>query len=406
MIRIAAILFMSIFSLTASSQRTIRGRVINEATGAAVPGSSVFISNTSKGTVSDGAGQFELLDVPPGKHELIISSIGFETMVFPFTESQLPLQLKIELKIKVRELQNVTVEPFVEEGWDKWGQTFMENFLGYTDNALRCKIKNEEIIKFRYFKKSNRLVAFADEPLRIENKSLGYNITYQLEDFEINFAEKSSVFMGYSLYEEMEKDKKVWQKRRDAAYYGSLMHFMRCLYTDSLKENGYELRRMTRTLNTEKERVRKLYRANQSTILSGNKVMVSQGHSGSFNEDSITYYNSTLRQPDYFDRIGKDLLSSDSVLVEEEGNHKALYFMDYLHVTYKKELESESYIKAQMQYRKPTYQRSWIVLTELNAVWIERNGNYYNPTELYFLGYWSWSDKIGDSLPLDFVPGK
>ena len=406
MLRMTAILFSLFLSSSLFAQRTIRGRVVNESTGAAIPGSSVFITNTSKGTVSDGAGQFELYDVPEGKHELVISSIGYETVVFSFNDSQLPLQLKVELKIKVKELSNVTVEPFVEEGWDKWGTTFMENFIGYTENAARCRIKNHEAIKFRFFKKSNRLIAFSDEPLLIENKALGYNITYQLEDFELNFSERSSVFMGYSLYEEMERDKKVWQKRRDAAFNGSLMHFMRSVFKDSLKENGFEVRRMTRIPNAEKERVKKLYQVKRTTYQRGSNISVVEEGGSGFPADSVAYYSSILRQPDYTDIFGKDLLPADSILIKQDENHRLLYFTDHLYITYKKELESEAFIKAQMQYRKPTYQRSWIHLPELKPLWIEKSGNYYNPKDMYFLGYWSWSDKMGDSLPLDFVPGK
>ena len=177
---IPAILFCVLLSISAAAQRTIKGRVVNEATGTAVAGSSVFITNTSKGTVSDNAGRFEINDVPPGKHELVISSIGYETNVFSFTESQLPLQLKVELTIKVKEMENVTVEPFTEEGWDKWGGYFLRNFIGESEAASRCKIKNTQDIKFRFYKKTNRLIAYADVPIIIENKALGYIINYKL----------------------------------------------------------------------------------------------------------------------------------------------------------------------------------------------------------------------------------
>ncbi len=405
MIKWAALLVFAVLSISAGAQRTIRGRVINETNGAAVPGTSVFLSNTSKGTVSDGAGKFELTDVPPGKHELVISSIGFETVVYPFSESQLPLQLRVELKIKVRELENVTVEPFVEEGWDKWGRTFMENFIGYTENAARCRIKNEKAIKFRYFKKSNRLIAYSDEPLQIENKGLGYHITYQLEDFEINFSARTSVFMGYSLYEEMGKDKRSWQRKRNEAYYGSMMHFMRCLYSDSLKNSGFELRRLSRIPNLEKERVKKVYQVRRTTKMVGGKFTISESNAD-YPADSVTYYEGILRQPDFTEIYGKDLLSADSVLVKQDGTHKLFYFTEYLHVTYKNELEEEAYVKAQLQYRKRTFQRSSLYLPELKPLWIEKNGNYYNPKDMYFIGYWSWSDKIADSLPLDYTAGK
>ncbi|MEI9913284.1 MAG: carboxypeptidase-like regulatory domain-containing protein [Bacteroidota bacterium] len=78
----------------------MKGRVVNGVNSTPVPGSSVFINNTSKGTTTDKNGYFELNDISSGKHELIISSIGYETMVHPFAAEQLPLQLRIELADK------------------------------------------------------------------------------------------------------------------------------------------------------------------------------------------------------------------------------------------------------------------------------------------------------------------
>src|SRR5215510_3614474 len=122
-----AVLFFLFFVNAGFSQQTIKGRVIAAGSGQPLPGSSVFITNTSKGTTADKNGYFELNDVPAGKHELIISGIGYETNVYSFSSEQLPLQLRVEMEIKVQELNNVTVEPFLEEGWDKWGQTFLDN---------------------------------------------------------------------------------------------------------------------------------------------------------------------------------------------------------------------------------------------------------------------------------------
>ena len=140
---IPAILLCLLVCVSVFAQRTITGKVINVINGEPVAGSSVFISGTSVGTLSDQSGDFILNDVPGGRHDLVISSIGFETNVFSFSSEQLPLRVRIEMTVKVKELENVTVEPFVEEGWDKWGQTFRDYFIGYTPNARNCEIKND-----------------------------------------------------------------------------------------------------------------------------------------------------------------------------------------------------------------------------------------------------------------------
>jgi hypothetical protein len=232
------------------SQRTVQGKVVNAASKEPVAGSSVFISNTSFGTVTNRDGYFEIAGIPSGKYDLIISSVGYETSVYSFSSDQLPLKLRVEMQVKVKELANVTIEPSVEEGWDKWGKVFQDNFVGQTPNAKQCKIKNESSIRFRYYRKSNRLVAYSDDPIILENKALGYIIKYQLEDFEINYKTNTTLFVGYPFFEEIDKKRKGlqrrWQKSRDKAYYGSMMHFMRAIYNNKLADEGYEVRRMVR----------------------------------------------------------------------------------------------------------------------------------------------------------------
>jgi hypothetical protein len=409
--KMPAILFLSLLSMMAHGQRTIKGRVINAVDSAAVPGSSVFITNTSKGTTSDNNGYFELNDVPVGKHELIISSIGYETNVFSFSDEQLPMKLKVIMQIKVRELENVTVEPSVEEGWDKWGKMFTDNFIGTTDNSERCLVKNKEKIKFRYYKKSNRVIAYADEPILIENKALGYTIHYQLENFEVNFKDKTTFFLGYSLFDDQTKDgkepKSKWERRRREAYEGSVLHFMQCLYHNRVMEEGFEVRRMVKIPNTEKARVKNMY-MNSRIIHSDSRGGLSveiKGHQGNkISNDSSAYYERILRENDFIDIYGRDLLGADSLIVKTEDNYKFLYFPAYLYVVYKKELEEESYLRNSFDKRKPGFQRSYVSLINDNAIYIDKAGNYFNPQDFFTSGYWGWSEKISNLLPLDYEP--
>ena len=43
-------------------------------------------------------------------------------------------------------------------------------------------------------------------PSKSKTRPLGYYLHFQLEDFEVNFGEQSSVFTGYPLFEEMNKN--------------------------------------------------------------------------------------------------------------------------------------------------------------------------------------------------------
>jgi hypothetical protein len=406
MIKTPTILFcLLLVSASVFSQRTIKGKVVNTASGTPVAGSSVFISGTSVGTTSDQSGFFELNNVPAGRHELVVSSIGYETNVLSFTSEQLPLQLRVEMTVKVKELENVVVEPFVEETWEKWGKTFTESFIGLVPNAKSCKIRNEKAIRFRYYKKSNRLVAYSDEPLSIQNNALGYTIRYQLEDFELNFRTGSLFFAGYPFFEEINRDRRRlqrrWKEARDKAYYGSMIHFIRCVYKDSLIQNGYEVRRMVRVPNLERERVKKIIAASFPDTTRGNvlgPVIISNS------SDSMAYYRRIMQQKDYTEVYGRDLLSADSFSVKAEIGYRTLYFPDYLYVTYKDEMEDREYLIIKNEARKTTYQRSYLRLPNMVPVSIDVNGIIYPPQEIFSSDYWGWSERIADMLPSEYMP--
>ena len=384
-------------------------------------GASVFINNTSRGTTADKSGYFEITDVPAGKHELIISSIGYETTVYSFSAEALPVKLKVVLEVKVKELENVIVEPSVEEGWNKWGKLFTDNFIGSTPNAAFCRIKNEKAIRFRHYKKSNRVIAYCDEPLIFENKALGYTIKYQLENFEVNFKEHSSAFSGYPFFEEIEKKRKglqnKWRQKRDKAYYGSMMHFMRSLYLDSLHKEGFEVRRMVKVPNFEKQRVKRIYvpqwrppgssNVRVITTSSGMNIQAPQKiiTDSTLSADSVRYYERVLEQKDFNEVYGRAILTADSLIVKTENDYKILFFNDYLYITYKNEFEEEAYLRFYGENRSVTFQRSLIWLTNSEGVGIYQNGTYYPPQSVYSMAYWGWSEKMADFLPVDYEPG-
>ncbi len=59
---------------------TLSGSVRDSATGKPIPGVSVFLNSTSKGTVTHDDGNFALYDIPPGRYQIIVSAIGYATL--------------------------------------------------------------------------------------------------------------------------------------------------------------------------------------------------------------------------------------------------------------------------------------------------------------------------------------
>ena len=130
----------------------------------------------------------------------------------------------------------------VTDGLAKYGDFFFRNFIGSTSNATQCGIQNPEVLKFYFYKKSNRLKVLATEPIRIANKALGYNLSYQLDSFVYYYNNNSSIYRGYCLFTEMEGGdslKKVWTAARKYTYQGSKLQFMRSYYDSTVAEDGW-----------------------------------------------------------------------------------------------------------------------------------------------------------------------
>lgn len=399
-------LFIFLFVLyTANAQQSIKGKVVNIETNQPIAGASVFINNTSKGTVTNSTGEFSLTEIPGGTHELIVSFIGFETFVKSFAQKDLPIELTIKMNLKVKELEGVTVAPFEKDGWAKWGRIFLENFIGTTPNADNCKIINYKTIRFRFSKKENILTAVAAEPLIIQNKALGYKIQYQLEGFEINYADNSMSYYGYPLFEDMKGGKRKWTQARKKAFLGSVNHFIRSVYNNKLQEEGFDVKRLKKIPNYEKQRVKTIYKVVQKTVSDKNgKPMVMMGYNDEqFPADSVNHYQTVLGQKDYFDVFSDYYLTADSVTAFDSAGNKYLVFPDYLYTTYKNETEDQRFLQHIMETnRKPFYQRSSIILTGAGYISIEKNGSYYSPEDLFTSGYWGWGEKIANLLPLDY----
>ncbi|HTE23142.1 carboxypeptidase-like regulatory domain-containing protein [Flavitalea sp.] len=379
------------FGATAQEKNFIAGRVINGETEAPIPNASVFITNTSKGTVTLANGTFRLGGIPAGKYDLIISSVGYGTQVYSFSSDKLPLQLKIYLEPKATELETVIVEPYEKDGWEKWGKFFIENFIGTTEAAKLCKIRNYKTLRFRHSKKKNILTAVADEPLIIENRELGYRISYQLEDFNYDFKQNTLFYLGYTLFEDMAKDTlnipKRFLRERHAAYKGSIVHFIRSLYNNNLVENEFEVKRVKRIHNDEKDRVRAIIR-------------------GKFgpgdNADSSEYYNKILRQEDYEDIYSKHNLNADSLVSITGDKQRIMYFDNYIQVMYRAGFEEKGFLLSTGQNRKAYHPRSLVSLLNGNPVAIDKNGSCYPATEFFSSGYWAWSEKISHLLPIEY----
>ena len=232
-ITIACFAFM--ISLTCFSQDKmfyIHGKVVDEKTGSVLSNASVFCQNTTTGTISNNEGLFSLR-LNNGGYDLVISYTGYETQVLRVSNA---MKDKDSLLIQMKEAEKAMAEVavsgsfLVADGWAKYGQFFLDNFIGTTANAAQCTIENKDAISFYYYKKRNKLKVKAKEEIVILNQALGYKIRYQLDSFVNDYSTHISSYTGYPLFENITgtaEQQELWAKNRYRTYIGSRLHFMR-----------------------------------------------------------------------------------------------------------------------------------------------------------------------------------
>lgn len=404
--------FCLLLCICGFSQSVITGKVQDEK-GKPLSAASIFLSGTSFGTIATEDGRFTLNSIPSGTFELVVSSVGYQTISTQINTRQTKQPLTIILREKADELEGVTIRPGYDVSWEEWGKFFTDNFIGTMPGATDCIIENPEVMKFRHYEKEQVLKVWAKKPLIISNKYLGYNISYQLESFEYDFASKVVYFLGYPLYKEMsttrERRRREWEDNRAQAYFGSSLHFFRSLYRNTVQEEGFEMRRLVKRPNEEKERVKNMVRKNflngGSIRFSSEAMNVSDSSGGG--TDSTAYYSRVLSQPNEIDLLYNDILPGDSVAFQVNSYTAGMEFTDYLHITYVKGKEHPRYASEQMRAdKKPGLQISTIRMTGPGPLEIGSSGQLNDPLLILFSGYWGWKDKIAMMLPYDYTLSK
>ncbi|MCX6337314.1 MAG: carboxypeptidase-like regulatory domain-containing protein [Bacteroidetes bacterium] len=413
-LRFSFLCTISFFFVVTHAQFSISGKVVGSDNNLPIASANVYFNNSSKGTITNENGYFKIANFAAGRYELVVSCIGYLPKIINISSSNLSQDLVIQLSPKTEELAEVIVAPFDKDGWAKWGQLFLEFFVGTSEYANDCKLINKDAIKFRYNKKKNKLEAFSLDRLVLENNSLGYFLKYDLVRFEYDFSSYIFIYQGYPFFEEMESTKKAinkkWLTNRVNAYNGSLMHFMRSLFRNSLVENNFEVKKTINTYNPEKRRVAPIYKAELSkSSLSGDLSKALSAVSKRSKEyDSLSYYKSVMKGPDFISSIDNNIMPRDSIVYLIDSVTLGLQFSENLHISYFKKgmtiANQNNLNNLNFMNNRPTVSELTNVgNTEINIIY---NGSYFPVNKLIVNGYWSWAGKIGDMLPQDYWPPK
>ena len=357
------ILFFSILFCTAvlfaqTGYYPVTGKIIDAVTQMPMQAASVFAQNTTMGTVTDGEGNFKML-LPNGGYDLVITYTGYQTETKRITTSDAATKIVITLKQKEKAMEDLVIRSTneVKDGWQKYGDFFLENFIGKTANSSLCTIKNKDDIKFYFSKKRNRLKVLSEVPLEIVNEALGYTIKYALDSFTYEYNTQVSLYTGYPLFEEItpatETQRVQWNNNRMQAYKGSILHLMRSIYHKQIKEEGFEIQFLVKQ------------NENDTAIMLKNLY-------GALN------YN----------------LDDSSQTAEILPNQTEVA------VIYNKGVPETAYITANPN-DPGKFQLSVFSFTPNESIGIEQNGYYYEQASVTISQYLAWK-RMADMLPYDF----
>lgn len=362
------VFFLLYFSAASPAQISIRGKVLDKVTGAAIANASVYINNTSAGTVSSSTGEFVLTVTSVYTGELIISSVGYQPLSYKInnaTAGSTFFTFKLELKESM--LAGILVMNDAQR--KEWLKIFKENFLGITEEADNCVIENTGAVYFAAGPNKHSIYAYADTPLVIINKLLGYRISFDLMEFSYDKEKNSTYFMGYSRYEDL-GDKKRWVRRRKQNYFGSTMHFYRALTADKLKAEGFSISRIKKQHLNKDSAAQKYLRTDKD----GNYFIVSAASRADILiTDSIP---------------GKFFISSaDQIMVKySESPHSRFY------------LSNKVFVRGLDRFGFTAY----ITLQEAK-VEVDKDGIIFAPLAVIYDGFWVY-EKLGNQVPFNYMP--
>jgi hypothetical protein len=208
-----------------------------------IPFASVYLSRTTIGTHTNANGSYVLKVPQNGAYELIISAVGYKSFSCRVYTDGRKIIINSILHVQTVMLNEVTVSSKEKNRLENYTR-FKRMFLGETLNSMSCRIDNPDDIRLFFESDKGILNGYSLKPIRVINKALGYTVLYDLRDFSYNITTGVLRFSGNQYFQPLAGNKasnKRWTRNRLSAYYGSRMHFLRTMFTDSMLTQGYKI---------------------------------------------------------------------------------------------------------------------------------------------------------------------
>ncbi len=224
-------------NISAQGTYSISGTVKNSK-GELMESATVFLAGSEKITATNKEGVFKFNNIGSGTYQVVVTMVGYAS-----AKQNVILQDKSEsADLVLGEKQIVLNEVIIgdKNARAKHLKTFIKYFMGESANAKACKILNPDVIEFSTTK--GVLLATTPDFLVIENANLGYRIKYLLKNFSYNSTLDATLYDGDCIFEQLNgtaEQQAKWIVNRKATYQGSLMHYLRALFTNTTRAEGF-----------------------------------------------------------------------------------------------------------------------------------------------------------------------
>jgi hypothetical protein len=339
---------------------TLTGKVKDAETGEALPFCSVFVNNTTLSTATDLEGNFTLSGLEPGTLEIGFSFMGYTAQTRTVT---LKPGGTITLNLSMTPLEQVLSEQEVkasrDKSWERDLRKFQSFFLGIDEAAAQTSILNPWVIDFPDATEKGSFVARAEQPIELENRYLGYKITFNLKEFVD--APTAYRIVGAARFEllptDSEAQQALWEKNRAEIYRRSPMNLFRTILKGTYEREGF--------------------------YLYGDKA----GGSASMN----------IRTDIFANELGKSVVpykADPLVIPSSPAGDYLLQLKGRIEIHYQKGFAQAN------TYRDAPYPISWLEVKN-GQVRVRENGSILNPEDLVFSGDMD-RKRISNLLPLDY----
>ena len=118
-----AVLLISLFAISVLQAQTtgkIAGRITEKATEDGMPGVNVTIEGTSMGAATDLDGYYTIINIPPGKYNVVAASIGYKKITIQDVLCRVNYTTKVDIQLEdeIIEGESVTIvaeRPLIEK---------------------------------------------------------------------------------------------------------------------------------------------------------------------------------------------------------------------------------------------------------------------------------------------------